>query len=145
MDTKEIRAFALETYRADKNIEDDWVRFNADWAVNIFQPHWDEGVVRCDVYPVVDGVIGAPTLVYSFYFPREPEVKYTEDREKWYALEMTVVTAMAGGIFRSVEEATSFVDDLYDHHLEYVRGLEQDRLIELVKAIDPELLKIVEV
>ena len=75
----------------------------------------------------------------------EDEEQYTEDRNRWYELELAVVKTMGMGIFRSVDEATPFVDDLYDHHIEYVRGLEQDRLIELVKAIDPELLKIVEV
>jgi hypothetical protein len=72
-------------------------------------------------------------------------VQYTDDPNKWYELDLAVVKAMAWGIFRSVDEATPFVDDLYDHHIEYVRGLDQDRLIELVRAIDPDLLEIVEV
>ena len=73
------------------------------------------------------------------------QVQYTDDPNKWYELDLAVVKAMAWGIFRSVDEATPFVDDLYDHHIEYVRGLDQDRLIELVRAIDPDLLEIVEV
>ena len=72
-------------------------------------------------------------------------MNYTQNEECWKLLRASIVGAIAGKVFIRPAEATPFVDDLYDHHIEYVHGLDKDRLVEFVKHIDPELLKMVEV
>ena len=71
MNTQAIKEFALEAYRKDKDDEDNWVAFSDDWDINIYQPEWDETIVKCVVFPVIDGVIDSSVDVYSFEFPRE--------------------------------------------------------------------------
>jgi len=64
--------------------------------------------------------------------------------EKWYALELEVVRHMMNRLGTDCEYTSNFYDDLYLLNLEWLRGLDQDTLIEFVKQFDADLLKIVE-
>ena len=76
---------------------------------------------------------------------------YTEDRDAWWQLEH----AFAGHIERLLRSVMSnqenpLVDkmldeDMYQSALSYARGLDQDDFVQLVKAVAPDLLKMVEV
>jgi hypothetical protein len=71
MNTKDIEAFALAEYRKEKDNEDNWVSFSDDWDLNIYMTEWETDVVKCAVFPVIDGQIDTSVCVYFFNFPRE--------------------------------------------------------------------------
>ena len=74
-------------------------------------------------------------------------MNFTDDRDQWWHLEH----AFAGAIESKLAEVLPkhpliekmLDEDIYTCALEYGRGLDQDDFVELVRAVDPELLELV--
>ena len=76
---------------------------------------------------------------------------YTEDRDAWWELDHAFAWHIES-LLRSVmpNQENPLVDkmldeDMYQSALSYARGLDEDDFVQLVKAVAPDLLKMVEV
>ena len=141
MNTQEIKDFALAEYRKNKDQEDHWASFSNDWDLNIYQPEDNEDIVRCIVYPVIDGMIETSVDVYVFEFAREP---YTDSMEKWHELEIKTAQKMIDHLLSDRRGfSVDCVDYLLTTSLQWLRRLDQDELIKFIKQFDDSLLDIV--
>lgn len=73
---------------------------------------------------------------------------FTEDRCLWNDLEHefagTIETKLMDALPKHPLIEKMLDEDIYTCALEYGRGLDQDDFVELVRAVNPDLLKIVE-
>ena len=76
-------------------------------------------------------------------------MNFTDDRNQWWELEHEFASLIESKLAEVLPKhpliETMLNEDIYTCALEYGRGLKQDDFVELVRAIGPELLEIVEV
>jgi hypothetical protein len=85
-------------------------------------------------------------LLHKFAGFRRSDM-YTENSGAWWELEHEFSGFVSTAIGNSLGDGTevgSLLEALYEPILEYVRGLDQEDFIALVKETKPDLLKMVE-
>jgi len=72
-------------------------------------------------------------------------MNFTDDRNAWWELEHEFASHMTPYKPDQTPVEDAYAEAFYEWVLEYGRGLDQDDFVELVRAVKPELLKMVEV